>query len=212
MKVVAALLVVVGTSLAGAGCRDEAVTLHSRVSVADSAGVAIVDVPPAQLESLPEWHWGTHQIVVGAGSDSAQYILNLAGMPWTLESGRIVVPSDQYEIRYFSSDGQFERTVGRYGLGPEEYEQLWSVFPLGGDTTIAIDIGSGRALVFDERARSRSTAPICAHDMFGEGRAQLSSAAMTLLLVDWANRSAATLLCVPCGHIEWFMEDPQSTT
>ena len=52
----------------------------------------------------------------------------------------------------------------------------------------------------------------CAHDTFVEGRAQLNSAGMTFLGLDWANRSAATLLCVRCGHIEWFLEDPQSTT
>ena len=51
----------------------------------------------------------------------------------------------------------------------------------------------------------------CAHDHFVEGRAQLNTAGMTFLNLDWANRSAATLACTRCGHIEWFLEAPEST-
>ena len=50
----------------------------------------------------------------------------------------------------------------------------------------------------------------CAHDRFVEGRAQLNTAGMTFFNLDWANRSAATLACTRCGHIEWFLEDPES--
>lgn len=53
--------------------------------------------------------------------------------------------------------------------------------------------------------------PHCAHDRFEEGRALLNTAGMTFLKLDWANRSAATLLCTRCGHIAWFLEDPEST-
>jgi predicted nucleic-acid-binding Zn-ribbon protein len=50
----------------------------------------------------------------------------------------------------------------------------------------------------------------CGHDLFVEGRAQLNTAGMTFFNLDWANRSAATLACTRCGHIEWFLEDPES--
>lgn len=49
----------------------------------------------------------------------------------------------------------------------------------------------------------------CAGNRFIEGRAQLNTAGMTFLNLDWANRSAATLTCTACGHIEWFLADPQ---
>jgi hypothetical protein len=52
----------------------------------------------------------------------------------------------------------------------------------------------------------------CAHchgDLFIEGRAQLNTAGMTFLNLDWANRSAATLACTECGRIEWFLSDPE---
>ncbi len=49
----------------------------------------------------------------------------------------------------------------------------------------------------------------CAHDRFVEGRAQLNTAGMSFLNLDWANRSAATLACTACGRIEWFLTDPE---
>jgi hypothetical protein len=49
----------------------------------------------------------------------------------------------------------------------------------------------------------------CAADRFVEGRAQLNSAGLTFLNLDWANRSAATLTCTSCGHIHWFLADPE---
>jgi predicted nucleic-acid-binding Zn-ribbon protein len=49
----------------------------------------------------------------------------------------------------------------------------------------------------------------CAHDHFVEGRAQLNTAGLTFLNLDWANRTAATLTCTSCGRIEWFLSDPK---
>jgi uncharacterized protein len=49
----------------------------------------------------------------------------------------------------------------------------------------------------------------CAADRFVEGRAQLNTAGMTFLNLDWANRTAATLACTSCGHIAWFLADPE---
>ena len=51
--------------------------------------------------------------------------------------------------------------------------------------------------------------PHCGADEFIEGRAQLNTAGMTMMGLDWANRSAATLLCTGCGRIEWFLADPE---
>jgi predicted nucleic-acid-binding Zn-ribbon protein len=49
----------------------------------------------------------------------------------------------------------------------------------------------------------------CGSDRFVEGRAQLNTAGLSFLNLDWANRSAATLACTSCGHIEWFLADPE---
>jgi uncharacterized protein len=49
----------------------------------------------------------------------------------------------------------------------------------------------------------------CGEAEFTEGSAQLNTAGMTFIGLDWANRSAHTLLCANCGHIEWFMQKPE---
>ncbi len=48
----------------------------------------------------------------------------------------------------------------------------------------------------------------CGYSEFTEGSAQLNTAGMTFIGLDWANKSAYTLLCSNCGHIEWFMQKP----
>ena len=49
----------------------------------------------------------------------------------------------------------------------------------------------------------------CSGERFVEGRAQLNTAGLTFFGLDWANRSAATLACVACGRVEWFLADPE---
>lgn len=49
----------------------------------------------------------------------------------------------------------------------------------------------------------------CGGEHFVEGRAQLNTAGLSFFGLDWANRSAATLACVGCGRIEWFLADPE---
>lgn len=46
--------------------------------------------------------------------------------------------------------------------------------------------------------------PHCQHDVFAEGEAQLNTAGMTFLNLDWLNQSAKTLVCTHCGYIMWF--------
>ena len=58
-------------------------------------------------------------------------------------------------------------------------------------------------------AGKRVSCAHCGHDHFVEGRAQLNTAGMSFLNLDWANRSAATLACTSCGRIEWFLSDPE---
>ncbi len=48
----------------------------------------------------------------------------------------------------------------------------------------------------------------CGNDEFVEGSAQLDTAGMTLLGLDWANRLVLTLICSLCRRVEWFDTDP----
>jgi predicted nucleic-acid-binding Zn-ribbon protein len=53
------------------------------------------------------------------------------------------------------------------------------------------------------------TCPHCGNQEFAIGRAQLNTAGLTFLDLDWANKSAHTLLCTECGRIEWFAQRPE---
>lgn len=50
----------------------------------------------------------------------------------------------------------------------------------------------------------------CGHDHFVEGRAQLHTAGLTFMKLEFLNATSATLMCTQCGHLEWFMCDPQT--
>ena len=53
--------------------------------------------------------------------------------------------------------------------------------------------------------------PVCGNEMFLQGQAQLNTAVMTLVDLDWANKSATTLACSRCTYILWFGGDPTPT-
>lgn len=51
--------------------------------------------------------------------------------------------------------------------------------------------------------------PHCTHKEFEEGSAQLNTAGLTFLGLDWLNKSAKILVCTNCGYILWFGKPPE---
>ena len=51
--------------------------------------------------------------------------------------------------------------------------------------------------------------PHCGGDEFAQGKAQLNTAGMTFVDLDWANKSATTLACTKCGQIQWYLKEPE---
>ena len=49
----------------------------------------------------------------------------------------------------------------------------------------------------------------CGNAEFAEGSAQLNTAGMSFLNLDWANKSATTLACTRCGMVHWFLIKPE---
>ena len=49
----------------------------------------------------------------------------------------------------------------------------------------------------------------CGGEAFETGSALLNTTGLTFLQLDWANRNANLLICVRCGHVEWFLNDPE---
>jgi predicted nucleic-acid-binding Zn-ribbon protein len=60
-----------------------------------------------------------------------------------------------------------------------------------------------------EAGGKKVACPHCGASEFAEGRAQLNTAGMTFLGLDWANESATTLACTNCGRVEWFLKPPE---
>lgn len=71
-----------------------------------------------------------------------------------------------------------------------------------------------RGLLGESQAKQFSVAgikvkcPHCKSTLFTQGSAQLNTAAMSFLDLDWANASATVLECIKCGNIQWFSIKP----
>jgi len=52
--------------------------------------------------------------------------------------------------------------------------------------------------------------PCCQNNTFKLDFRQLNTSGMSLFGLDWANKSAAILICKRCTHISWFMSEPDS--
>ena len=51
--------------------------------------------------------------------------------------------------------------------------------------------------------------PHCGGSEFAASSAMLNSRGRTVLGVDWADPSASILICVECGRIEWYAQEPE---
>ena len=60
-----------------------------------------------------------------------------------------------------------------------------------------------------EAVGKKITCPHCGSAEFSEGHAQLNTAGMTFVGLDWANASATTLVCGNCGRVQWFLKRPE---
>ncbi len=52
--------------------------------------------------------------------------------------------------------------------------------------------------------------PHCGQKKFAPGSALLNTRARSAFNVDWADPSAAILVCAECGRIEWFAQQPDA--
>ena len=50
--------------------------------------------------------------------------------------------------------------------------------------------------------------PHCQGTQFIAGEAQLNTAIMTLIELDWLNKTTTILSCTACGQIQWFAVEP----
>jgi predicted nucleic-acid-binding Zn-ribbon protein len=51
--------------------------------------------------------------------------------------------------------------------------------------------------------------PHCGNDQFEQRSILLNTPGMTFFGLDWANRAASVLACTTCGHLEWYLQQPE---
>lgn len=88
----------------------------------------------------------------------------------------------------------------RHGLSPHARKER----------TVGFISSFKRGLSGDDSYEAAGRQVECAHCGsvdFEQSTAQLNTAGLTFLGLDWANRNATILVCKECGHIEWFLSD-----
>lgn len=130
-----------------AGC-DRAPAAEA-VSVRDSAGVTIV-VNRARA-AAPRWTLGEATVSLGAMDEGEAYELYQPLHALRLDDGRIVVANQgTEELRFYGPDGRHLRTVGRSGGGPGEFQEMWGMVPLRGDSLGVWDWTADRLSIYDD--------------------------------------------------------------
>lgn len=116
--------------------------------VRDSTGIEIVETAgqPGAVWRIVE----PHRIEIGTVDGDAEYLLSGVRDVLRLSDGRIVVAdSDSREVRYYDGEGVFQRSSGRRGSGPGEYEALSSIVRLRGDSLVVFDSRQRRVTILD---------------------------------------------------------------
>jgi hypothetical protein len=65
-----------------------------------------------------------------------------------LSDGRIVIANAGVELRFYDAQGRHQRTVGRKGRGPGEFQRIDHLLRTAGDTLMVWDAGLGPVSIF----------------------------------------------------------------
>lgn len=132
-----------------------------RVTVRDSAGIEIVESAAGAWTTETAWRLAdTPSVMIGSGSDSMAQFGRVRAVT-RLPSGRIVVADGSTDrLVYFDSSGRFERTVGRRGSGPGEFNFIDWIAALPGDSLLALDANNYRFALFDSAGNLASSTPV----------------------------------------------------
>lgn len=117
------------------------------VTVRDSAGITIIENHGDPGRAELHWKLGkTPAVDIGGGAASGPYRVVEATR---LGDGRIVVASaGTNALDLYAADGRHLRTIGRVGGGPGEFQALFWVGRLSGDSIAAWDAAASRLSVF----------------------------------------------------------------
>ena len=92
---------------------------------------------------------------------------------------------------------------------PTQMASFWTQTPTRPSASASKAIADGGGPAQYTAGGKKIVCRHCGHDRFDEGRAQLNTASLSFLNLDWANRSATTLTCDGCGRIQWYGVAPE---
>lgn len=120
------------------------------ISVRDSAGIAIIE--NGASAPAASWRLGEATVDIGALGSGEAYELYEPRHALRLADGRLVIAnSGTGDLRFYAPDGTHIRTVGRKGGGPGEYQNMWGLVRLPGDSLGVWDWTAKRLTVYDDR-------------------------------------------------------------
>lgn len=137
---------VVGLLLVASGCKWRS-SDEIAVSVSDSSGVSIVQVPP--LDVWPRaGAIGVEPVAIFGGAAAGELGEFVGGSYWfpiaRLSDGSRII-GDRNRILSFRGDGSLAGVQGRSGEGPGEYRDIRTLCVIGRDSILVVDDGLRRA-------------------------------------------------------------------
>lgn len=129
-------------------------------TVRDSAGVALVTNHDTPIwREGEEWQF-TRTLKIGVAEGEPEYMIGgLSGLVM-LSDGRVVIGDAlNHNVRFFSPEGTYLKTVGKQGKGPGEFSGSINLLLGPGDTILAIDSWTMRANVISPDGEWLSSFP-----------------------------------------------------
>jgi len=136
-----AVIAVLAVSIALAGCGREGTSAGDLATATDSAGILVIHNTAPVWQAGEEWHLEPEPTLdIGEEHGPPEVAFGYAHSPVRLSDGRIVVADMQTNRMYFyDSTGTYLSSAGGSGQGPGEFEQLYRLRRIAGDSLMALN-------------------------------------------------------------------------
>ena len=117
----------------------------------DSAGITIVENAAPSWKTEQAWTLSTEPVLAMgvAQGDPDHEFYQVTGAARLSDGTIVVANSGTQQLRFYAADGSLERSVGRKGGGPGEFQMLMTLRALPGDSLLAFDAMNRRMSLFD---------------------------------------------------------------
>ncbi|MEX2283200.1 MAG: 6-bladed beta-propeller [Gemmatimonadota bacterium] len=118
-----------------------ATAVPAQLATRDQSQVPVIDNPRPAWNAAQRWRLSAKPVLeIGTDVGDPNYEFGFAHGPVRLRDGRIVVADMQANhMRFYDAKGKYLMTVGRTGEGPGEFEQLYRLRKIAGDSLMALN-------------------------------------------------------------------------